>query len=124
MPATPRQGGMFTPTAPLSTHFNFKENFKANMGVTFSEFGGANIGGISGLHLISQGGPIEELKSQASLQMNRKALLTIQTKEHSLWANNTFRQNQSSRQFLNGSNFAADISTQNDGDKPGGPGWI
>jgi len=79
MPATPRQGGMFTPTGPdiRATHFNFKENFKANMGVTFSEFGGANIGGISGLHLISQGGPIEELKSQASLQMNRKALLTI-----------------------------------------------
>jgi|TARA_B110000285_G_C14963560_1_gene532909 hypothetical protein len=52
--------------AIVPTHFNFKENFKANMGVTFSEFGGADLGK-SNLHLISQGGPIEELKSQASL---------------------------------------------------------
>ena len=51
----------------MEPHFNFKENLKASMGVTFSEFGGASIGGISDLHLISQGGPIEELKSQASL---------------------------------------------------------
>jgi len=56
----------------VPTHFNFKENFKANMGVTFSEYrdvdiGGTDFGGKSSLNLISQGGPIEELKSQASL---------------------------------------------------------
>jgi len=62
MPVSPM--GMFTPSKKpdeVPNHFNFKENFKAHMGVTFSEFGGASIG--SKLNLISQGDPIEEMKS-------------------------------------------------------------
>ena len=77
MAETPKSTSFPKEEGLVPTHFNFKENFKANMGVTFSEFGGAGLGGKSSLQLISQGGPIEELKSQASLQMNRRTLLTI-----------------------------------------------